>query len=593
MKIQTLVSSLFFGLVLVFISFGTKAQAIVFQKDLMYNLFDTTIDVFIDRSGSMSVTDVIKSNQFMKKKCERHRKELNTLWVRFIVQNNTDYNICFNNVDPNIENITFYLKLGAKWDSNTIDNSKKFADRRYRVHNKIFDLNIGRFRTDTVYIKYFSTHNFIYKGWISTTASYFNYVDDTFFDHRFYSGIVFVLIFYGFFMLLLVKRIVYLYFSMFSLASLLFYFSRHGIDFKLIYPSYPSFVPNATLFFSAFLVVWQYFYVMYFIQKSTKKSKNQQLIFISTVLVIVGYTLYCAFVLNDLKKIPNLLFLPCLYFSILCWYDYLNYKKISLFVVIGATLNFLGITFETLQGDGYLTFSLFIDPFVLKYILILDILLFLLATIQYFKSVQNQTESLALELNKLIAQPDKIGFENLKEFGTWGPVLEVDNTVEKISKSFLDLKIDNSNLQQQLIFLAKNKILQNEISYSEFKILFQDENVALSFLSDLKWKAGYTCKRCGSSHFKISKESFDRKCTACLYNESPKVSSVYEGIKIPLYKAYYLTYYFQQHPVDKLNFSVLSAELDIRRQTISDFILKLKEKQQAKDLDKHWTVLIF
>ena len=593
LKTQFLVSSLFFGLVLVFTSIGSKAQAIVFQKDSLFNLFTTPVDVFIDPSGRMSLKEVLIANKFKKKLLIRHNEEYNTLWARFIIQNNSESNLCLMYADLNISRITFYSKFENDWDSSSIEKSLPFASRKYSINNNVFDLNISKFHRDTVYVKCFSTHNFMYVGWVMSVSSFFNSISNNLFDHKFYSGIVFVLIFYGVFMFVWLKRAVYLYFGMFSFSSLLFYFCRHGVDFQLIYPSYPSFAPYSAVVFCVFMVVSQYFYINSFCNGSISFQKNQRIVFLYVIVAFIVYVLYCNIVLHDLSLVPNLLLLPCLYFSILCWFRYLKYNKMPLLIVIGTSLNFLGIFFETFRGLGYLKINILIDPFVLKYILILDMMLFLLATIQYVKNLRFQTESLALELNKLVAQPELQNINNSIELGSWGPMLEVDNTIEKISKNFLELKISNNALQEQLFFIAKNKILQNEISLSEFKILFQDENVALTYLSDLKWKAGYVCKRCGSAHFKLGNEPFDRKCSSCFYNESPKVASVYEGIKIPLFKAYYLTYAFQQHQDGRLNISNLSTELDLRRQTISDFILKLKEKQNEKGVAKHWAVLIF
>lgn len=76
----------------------------------------------------------------------------------------------------------------------------------------------------------------------------------------------------------------------------------------------------------------------------------------------------------------------------------------------------------------------------------------------------------------------------------------------------------------------------------EFSQTFSDEGSCYKYLADLKWDKSYQCKKCGHDNHCKGKKPFSKRCTRCKYDESPTVDTMFEKMKIPLLKAFYMTF---------------------------------------------------
>lgn len=113
------------------------------------------------------------------------------------------------------------------------------------------------------------------------------------------------------------------------------------------------------------------------------------------------------------------------------------------------------------------------------------------------------------------------------------------------------------------------------ISESEFEKIFSSEEACLSYLADLKWKKGYVCKKCGHTNYCGGKTPFSRRCTKCKHDESPKVSTLFEGCRFPLPKAFYIAYNVCN--AKQISTQEMSKKLDLRQMTCWSFKSKLLE----------------
>lgn len=52
------------------------------------------------------------------------------------------------------------------------------------------------------------------------------------------------------------------------------------------------------------------------------------------------------------------------------------------------------------------------------------------------------------------------------------------------------------------------------LSVFEFSERFSDEKKCYEYLSNLKWSAGYVCKKCGHTHYCKGNNEYDRQCTS-------------------------------------------------------------------------------
>jgi hypothetical protein len=107
----------------------------------------------------------------------------------------------------------------------------------------------------------------------------------------------------------------------------------------------------------------------------------------------------------------------------------------------------------------------------------------------------------------------------------------------------------------------------------QFKTLFPDEKACLSLLSEIKWKEGFECKKCGNTNYCSGKLPFSRRCTKCKKEESVTANTLFHRCKIPLNKAFEIA--FLVCNVDDISSYKLSRRTDIRHMTCYHFQKKV------------------
>ena len=80
------------------------------------------------------------------------------------------------------------------------------------------------------------------------------------------------------------------------------------------------------------------------------------------------------------------------------------------------------------------------------------------------------------------------------------------------------------------------------ITNEAFRQYFQIDEDCLKYLAELKWKAGYRCRRCGCEQWWKGRMYFDRRCQRCGYNESPTSGTLFHKLKISLLTAFEMCY---------------------------------------------------
>lgn len=121
------------------------------------------------------------------------------------------------------------------------------------------------------------------------------------------------------------------------------------------------------------------------------------------------------------------------------------------------------------------------------------------------------------------------------------------------------------------------------MSYADFLKIFPDSTACLRYLEQVKWENGFACKACGHSKFSKSSKIFHRRCSRCGHNESATAGTIFHGIRLPIEKAFYLSYtVIAEH--DKLTLEELSQLLDLRVNAISSFRVKVKLQLELKGI---------
>ena len=117
-----------------------------------------------------------------------------------------------------------------------------------------------------------------------------------------------------------------------------------------------------------------------------------------------------------------------------------------------------------------------------------------------------------------------------------------------------------------------------------FKSVIPDENTGLKLLSDIKWKDGFVCTKCGSTNYCRGKTESSRRCTRCKKEESATAHTIFHRCKIPLNRAMEIAYLVCN--VAAISSYEISRQLDMRHMTCYGFQKKVIECLNGKNDDK-------
>ena len=109
----------------------------------------------------------------------------------------------------------------------------------------------------------------------------------------------------------------------------------------------------------------------------------------------------------------------------------------------------------------------------------------------------------------------------------------------------------------------------------EFQRQFHDTNSCLEYLAKMKWKNGYTCRKCGWKKFTKGYIPFSKRCQSCHYDETPTAHTMFHKLKFSLPKAFYGVFrYCRKKGMSSYE---LSKEMDISQKTAWLFHRKIQQ----------------
>jgi len=126
------------------------------------------------------------------------------------------------------------------------------------------------------------------------------------------------------------------------------------------------------------------------------------------------------------------------------------------------------------------------------------------------------------------------------------------------------------------------------LSIFEFQEQFPDMKKCYEYLVDLKWKDGYSCKKCGNAKYCAGLDDYGRQCTVCNYVESATAGTLFHKCKFSILKAFYIVYYVSTNKKGIAS-TELSRKLGLRQKTCWLFkqkVMKAMESSQAFFLTK-------
>lgn len=112
---------------------------------------------------------------------------------------------------------------------------------------------------------------------------------------------------------------------------------------------------------------------------------------------------------------------------------------------------------------------------------------------------------------------------------------------------------------------------------------FRSDDDYYQYLADLKWQAGYVCKKCGNTHYCTGRKPFSRRCSRCKYDESPTSGTMFDKLKFSLLIAFHIVFKISTKKKGMSSLE-LSEEYELRQKTCWAFKWKIQKAMKSSGL---------
>jgi hypothetical protein len=135
-------------------------------------------------------------------------------------------------------------------------------------------------------------------------------------------------------------------------------------------------------------------------------------------------------------------------------------------------------------------------------------------------------------------------------------------------------------------------IFKKDISRKQLDELFTSNEKCLEFLSELKWKDGFVCRKCGNTNFCPGKTPYSRRCTKCKTDESATSGTIFHHCRFDINKAFFIAYNVCKGNEDFSTYE-FARKLSLRQMTCWKFKDKLKKAiEEAGERSDNWIEIL-
>jgi hypothetical protein len=524
-------------------------------------------------------------------------------WIKIpLEKENKKMNRIIDFFDFRIESLVLYAADGKKIDS--IGHYASFGERNIPHKNFVFSLELNEGKETIYYAKIRVDKENYLSGAIRKFENFNNYSNTEYFFLALFYGILFTLIAYNIIVYFSIKDLTYIYYVAYITSIALLSSSRDNIGFQFLWPNFPQINKYLFPLSELLLVVFAGLYVIRFLE-----LKNKNPWFYKTILTVLGlriilFATICLFGGKIMYSywydvVPLALFFAAGIKARIDGFRSSGYYLIGFaFVLAGFIIN-IGIDSSLLPANAFTFYSLNAG-------MILEGFFLSLAIGNKFRDVYEEKERIhqhitdQMKINQELKDKVNIELEEKVQERTFELISRTNELVvsnqklkeltEKLNEANSRLDNDNWKLNQEVKEKTKDMITSKELGYDDFLNVFPDELSCMRYLDEIKWGNGYTCRKCNNPKYFEGELKFSRKCTRCDYIETIKTHTIFQGIKFPLQKSFYILY-LTTNSKRKVTLKELSASIELRMNTCSDFRRKI-EKRKDKMKINHWEELV-
>lgn len=548
---------------------------------------------------------------------------LNTsYWFKFRIKNNSaaEKHFILEFFDQTIDDITVYSPEDGVYKATQLGDNFKFAERR--LHHKNFEIPVSNLgdQIDTYYVKIKSSQIADAIIVLRSVNFFISYALYEYLLFGMFYGMILVFSLYNLIMFVSMRQKQYLYYVLYILSVGFYEMSTDGIAYQYLWPNQPDWNQIAYAFALCSISIFALLFTRQLLHVEVKAPKLNRLI-IGVIAVRLLFFFYCLFFNQALFSFKFLEFVPLSLAFFTGIYIYWSGYQAARFFVLGYSVLFFGFSlkFLIMLGYGALNFGA-LSYYSLSFSFVAEMVFFSFAIADQLRILKVKRErthrhmiqqmadnvklkdSINQELESRVEERTREVFHKSLIIDAKNSELQTANDLlmqqtEEISRMNVLLAQDNQELHTNVEKVTRERVMSAELDFEEFSKIYPDKETCNQFVADLKWKQGYSCRKCKNTHYYIGHVQYSRRCSKCSYEESATSYSIFHNIRIPINKAFYIVY-LTYTTKGKVSSHKLSEVLNMRQGTCwtygarVKFVMEEKKALLKKASKDGWSQLI-
>ncbi|MDN5202158.1 7TM diverse intracellular signaling domain-containing protein [Fulvivirgaceae bacterium BMA10] len=577
------------------------------------------IQYFEDKSNSLTIDQIISKEYrdlFIPSRyyAPQNVNVESTYWYRIKIRHlpNTKKNFLIEFFDSHFDEMSAYIPDGkGGFRVESMGDMRPFKERKFQHIN--FEIMLSN-ELDGVYTYYFKikSHDEVNVIIVLRSLEFFvGYALTEYLLFGVFFGMIIILSLYNFLMYLAIREWQYITYIFYVLSMGMYTASYNHIALQYIWPNQPEWEQIAYGFALYSTSVFALLFARQFLHVKNYSLTLNRLI---TYLLIIRTIFFLAalFINHDWFVYRMVEVVPLMLIYFISIYVWAKGFRPARFFVLAYTILFAGFIL-TAMGSFIMTESAIFFYYSVNISFVVEMLFLSFAlgdkvsilkaekdkstrkAINQLKEKEQMQQKLVEQLQENEKLKDKVNQEleglvekRTREINEQKHTIELKNEQlrevnerliqkrEKINRMNALLDMDNWKLKKNIKEVLIDRVVVKNIDYEEYKNIFPGELDCFRYIDNLKWSNGYACKKCNNDKYFKGAKKFSRRCTKCGYNESVTAFTIFQGIKFPINKAFYIAYLVVSEK-DNHTLDDLSIMLNLRKATCWSFRNRVKE----------------
>ncbi|MBS1490203.1 MAG: receptor [Bacteroidetes bacterium] len=554
---------------------------------------------FVDVSNHTPFQKIISDEWAEKFRLNRSYQNIDfknnaSYWIRLPIQPNSQSKKIWllEFYDQTIDSLEAYVpQPDGSYHLMKMGDHQRFSERS--IHHKNFEILLNRDeRVTRPYYFKVRSHEFAdVRIALRSVDRFIYYALNEYYLYGMFYGMIVIIALYNFLVYLAIKEVKFIYYIFYILCVALYAMSYDGIGFQYLWPTHPAWNDWAVGVSLYLLIFWSLVFTRRFLSTRANSPRLDR----ALKYMIIARSVWFVFTLIFLPKMftfrgLDIIPLSLIFFTgINVWRG--GYRP-ARFFVISYGLLFTGFFIRTLVYFNLFPFTI-LTHYSLHLSFVLEMLFLTVALgdrIRILKDnrdralkrvIRQQQTNIALKEKVNRELEEKVN-ERTQELGKMNEELmhsnaKLDRQAHEINQINSILDLDNWKLKNKVKEVLEERMHEELMTFEEFSTLYPDEMACYRFLEKRKETAEFQCLKCSNAKYSPGTQKFSRRCTKCGYNESITAGTLFQAIKFPIAKAFYLTYVIYTHK-NHFTLEKLSTILEMRLSTIWAFRKKVSER---------------